>query len=199
MLRIEEKGIFKVVTDHSQLEWMTQQGWRLVAVLESESTMMMNDTENFPFIANPNAGMYNSGVGYTTATATRHHPFRSQSFLLFMDEESVVKKLNGELIARDVKIAAASETEKLAVAYQKSADELAAKLKDLIETHRQVLDKGIAERKASEDYKAEVADKMKRAEEILLREKERRQTAYERVANGEYDDRIESVEERDVR
>lgn len=210
MIQLQEKGIYKVV-DASQLESWTSAGWRLVAVLENQTQIPWSDTENFPLgmqgvgLGQPQFNQYGNPGGFITGTSTRYHDVKSQSFLIFQDEESVIAKLNAEVAARDEKIKLVGDVEK----------KLGDTLKEL-GTEREALQKLTveinnlkAELKAEagklflanqthEAYKLEVAERAKQADEIIERDSKRRRTAYERVAEGGYDDGVESLEERDA-
>jgi hypothetical protein len=186
MLPITEKGVFKVV-DASQLEAMTYQGWRLIAVLEQQTTMPFCDMETIPI-----APTYNGAPSTMSVSNSRHHHLRSQMFLLMQDEDSTITKLkteigemwkrNAELVATEKKTA---EVRDAAVKSLTAAEEANKKLT----SENKVLAENVVHANAALDmHKHEVAE--------LL---QRRRTAYERVAEGgEYDDGVESVEERDV-
>lgn len=211
MLPIAEKGIHKVV-DAASLEQWTGLGWRLVAVLENESAAPFADLENFPNnpILTPGSMVpYNTGSGYVSATSTRYHQTRAPTFLLMQDEESALAALRHDLAVKGDQLRKTAEE---LVAQKKVLDaeinanaEIAKNLADLTKASEalrtRVADLGTElkdAKTAHELYRAEVAEKAAQAEAIVERDKVRRRTAYERITEGVYDDRVEDVEERDV-
>jgi hypothetical protein len=206
-MRIEEKGIFKVEPDATRLEYWTSLGWRLVAVLESQAAVPFQDTENFPnplggLVNQPTGGLQNYGMGTApvyTAYSTRHHPMRAYSFLLVLEEDSAIAQMKAEVAQRDEKIRLLGEVEKQVGEARTFATSLEERLKNLEVAHARTLGELTAANKAHADYKAEVAEKMKAAADIIEKDKDRKRTAYERLVEGGYDDSVEGVEERDER
>jgi hypothetical protein len=198
MIPIEPRGVFRVITDATQLEWMTSSGWRLLAVLDGDVVQPFNDMENFQNALYPSNNGYSSPGGFVTATSTRYHKVRQVSFLLMQEEDSVIAGLHRQIADGTVKMAECEE--KL-----KSVNDLTKQL-ELTRSERTTLSTQMGKLETAftkaiqdlADYKAEVAEKLRLAEEAILREKERKRTAYERIAQGDYDDRVESFEERDV-
>ena len=206
MLEIKEKGIYKVV-DSSQVESWTCLGWRLVAVLENETVMPWSDTENFPANTPYNQGMlqnqYLVPSGYVTATNVRYHATSSPLFLLVQDEEAVAANLQHKVNTLETELAGlkkdSGDAVKRLVDVEKERNEFQTRLKSLIETQAKTIEQVSAGSKALADYKAEVLEKLKAAEEIIARDATRKRTAYERVVEGEFDDDAETLEVGDVR
>ncbi len=207
MLRIEEKGIFKVVQE-DQLESWTSMGWRLVAVLNNQTALPFMDSEMIPhlqFTGTPTSiPTYGNQYGNTTPMAmnTRHHTVQSSSFLLVLEEENAIGTLKAEIGVLEAKLKEAFVAEATATkAHTQGVATLAGLQRqhtELESTYKRTLDLVGAAERALVDYKAEVADKLKQADEIIARDKDRRRTVYERIVEGGYDDTVESVEAGDV-
>lgn len=181
-------------------------GWRLIAVLENETPLAFSDTENFQTSHSStdvytNMGRQQFGVapsGYITAMNTRYHPTKSQTFLLVQDEESVaarlqnrVKELEGELAGLRKE---SGDARKQFADAARDRDGFQSRLKDLIDTQARTIEQVTAGSKALADYKAEVAEKLKAAEEVIAKDRALKKTAYERVVEGGFDDDVEGVE-----
>lgn len=204
MLAIQEKGIYKVV-DASQLEVMTCNGWRLVAVLEQQSPMSFCDMETIPTVPT-----YNGAPTTMSVSNTRYHDMKTQMFLLVREEESAIVALKAEVVDLSKKNAELRETEKKTAEVRdatiKALTAAEANNKTLAEQNQKLAEKEAVANDALTKYKAEVAELVAKAKEtsetasaIIAENAQRRKTAYERVAEGDYDDGVESVEERDVR
>lgn len=199
MLKVEDKGVFKVV-DGSQVESWTSMGWRLVAVLENDMPMPFSDTENFH--TSNSTPVYNMGqqqygmtpCGYITATNTRYHPTKTQTFLLHLGEDALVADLNYQILNLKNELAEAKEQNKQLIVVEKASAEFEKRLADLITTQAKTVEQVSAGSKALADYKTEVAEKLKSAEEIIARDATRKRTAYEKVVEGAFDDDVEGVE-----
>jgi hypothetical protein len=191
MLPITDKGLFKVV-DASQLEMWTSQGWVLVAVLEDQS-----DMENFPHPV-----QYSGAPSFISTSNSKWHDQKVSSFLLRLDEECAIKRLHDENTSLRAQAATIPELNKKliqlekdlkgAFEYQEKAQEHFDALMGRFDTSEKDC------RSRANDlvqYKAEVAETMKQAQAII---ESRKRTSYERVAEGEFDDGVESVEERVV-
>lgn len=203
MLAIRDKGVYKLV-DASQLELATRTGWRLVAVLDQQSPMSYCDMENIATVPT-----YSGGPTTMMVSNTRYHDMKTQMFLVIQDEESIIAGLASEVGSLQENLKNLKEAEKknaeVRDAAIKALSEAEAANKTLIDQNQKLAEKEAIAHDALEKYRAEVAEQVRIAKDmaatataVLEENAQRRKTAYERVAEGEYDDGIESVEERDV-
>jgi hypothetical protein len=194
MFPITEKGIFKIVGAHD-LEMWTGMGWRLVAVLENEMPMPFSDVENFQNAIMPGQNSFNPLGGFTSATSTKYHPTRTPQFLLCQSEDSAIAGLNAKIFEQAEKLKDALKVEK-DFAEMSKANVAYLERCNIAETEVKRLTEQITrDNKMFAAKMIEIADKAAFAEKILA---SRKRTAYERISEGEYDDRAETLEERDV-
>jgi hypothetical protein len=208
MLRVKEKGLFKVVTSSSELEMWTSCGWRLIAVLDNTAVQTLTGYENVPIgpnLAYQSAqGTYNTSgypnPPYVTESrqVTTNHTIRTQSFLLLQDEESAIATFNYKMSEYEAKL---HEKDKVTKDQELKLKELGVakvKLEEQVkwwdEKEKDAHGKFEALQKQYATFVETVAEKLTQAEAVLERDKERRRTAYERVVQGDFDDTVESFE-----
>ena len=207
-MRIHEKGVFKVVSSSSELEMWTMSGWRLVAVLDNSTVQTLTGYENVPIGFNSlyqaNQGSYNTqgypNLPYVTESrqVTTNHTIRTQTYLLLQDEQSAITTLTNKISEAEAKL---NESSKVVKDHEARLKALQAELEST-----GVYMKGVCEdrdrwkgqvdilQKAYATFKEEVLEKLTQAAVVLEHDKERRRTSYERVVQGDFDGRVESVE-----
>lgn len=196
MLPITDKGLFKVV-DASQLELLTSEGWVLVAVMDEQVPMVFSDFENIP-----QPVTYSGGMPYIQVQNNKWHDQKTTAFLLRLDEETAIKQLVDENVTLRGQVATIPvKDKKVAELERLLADAVQASMRsyDQIKDLKADFEKSQLESRAHGDalvhYRQEVHEMVTRAQAII---DQRKRTAYERIAEGDFNDGVESVEERDV-
>jgi hypothetical protein len=199
MLKIDEKGVCQVLEDANQLYAMTQGGWRLVAVLDKE--MPFPVMENVPVPFQPAGASYQVTPSFQQPT---WHANKYPIFLLVQDEDVAIKLLRDELSAAHerigVEVKEANGWKAKAAAVQKDLDALRRDHATLGQGYERIKAE-LADYKNKVDAKFHEADTMMAMAAALKQEAEdakakytQRKTAYERILEGEFDERVEGIE-----
>lgn len=186
MLEIKEKGIFQVVEDAGQLQNWSSAGWRLVAVLEKEIPYPVTESIQ---IQGMQLATYGAQQPYTQSTKYLTH--KVQSFLLVHEEDSVLAKMKADLDAAHTRLG--QETKD----FDDFKKQAALDLKALELAKRYVAEVGDAHTRLKEEfeaYKARVEAELKEATLVIKMYSTMRKTAYERILEGEFDERVEGIE-----
>ena len=194
MLEVQEKGIFRVENDASQIEFWTKAGWRLMAVFEDSEPMVASEQVVIPPI--PGSCYVN------TQNITKYLQISKHKYLLFKDEESAMSELLANLKQAQESHSKVEEDFK---AFKKQSEAAIKELEALKREHKDIcagyqrIDKEAKEFEAEAMLKSKSdSDKIKELTLALENAHQRKKTAYERILEGEFDERVESLEAGDL-
>jgi hypothetical protein len=192
MLPITEIGVYRVI-NADQLQTYTESGWKLVAVLENEAPSPF--TEQVP-LQNLSVPSIFPGGNQPHITATKWLSTKSSTFLVIMDEQTTLAKMQAELKVAQEQL---SKEVRDFDAFKALIANDAKKYDEMKRDHHTISGALLQLDKEFLEYKAKAEAELKAGEEKLKEaastiQKYMRKTAYERILEGEFDERIESVE-----
>jgi len=197
MLEIKDKGVFRVEKSAEHLQMWTESGWRLVAVLEEQDTMPVIDQ-----VLAVGAAQQYMGSAYgqpaQTAHVTKYLPHTFNRYLLLKDEDTVIIELRNDLKTAQERLGKESQDfnafKKQVEADLKAHELLQGQYKTVAADYMRVVQE-FKEFKAEAEMKSKAdADQLKEAAIAIEKYANIRKTAYERILEGEFDERIEGIE-----
>ena len=196
MLEIKDKGVFRVENSADHLQMWTESGWRLVAVLEEQDTMSVTDQ----VLTGPPQQYMGSAYGQPaqTANVTKYLPRTFNRYLLLKDEYTVIHELRNNLAAAQERLGKEvkdfNEYKTKVSADLQSYEHMKQDHKTIGEGYQRI-DKEFKEYRAEAEMKSKAdADQLKEAAIAIEKYANIRKTAYERILEGEFDERIEGIE-----
>ena len=193
MLEVQERGVYKVI-DADQLHAYTAIGWRLVTVLENETPIsFMEQTPLQNVTVTSNWSVEQPHIQTTKWLSTKR-----PSFLVVQDEESKLAEMQGQLVFAqnrlDKEIKDFSDFKALvandALEYERLKHDHRANTDAYLR-----LDKDFWAYKAKTEAELKAGEKMLQEAALAIEKYGNiRKTAYERILEGEFDERIEDIE-----
>lgn len=195
-LEIKDKGVFRVENNAEHLQMWTESGWRLVAVLEEQDTMSVTDQ----VLTGPPQQYMGSAYGQPSqyANVTKYLPHTFNRYLLLKDEDTVITELRNDLKTAQERLGKESQDfnafKKQVEVDLKAYELLQGQSKTVAADYLRVVQEFKEYRAEAELKSKEDADKLKEAAIAIEKYATIRKTAYERILEGEFDERIEGIE-----